>query len=397
MPIALMSRRTKTFVVALVATVTATGLLAVAPATSAQVSAAPLGAVFQAVTPTRLADTRREPCGCSDVAAGTIRVPVLGRPGIPAGTTAVALSLTVSGATTIGYATAWPSGQAMPGTSNINWTGGQTRANGTILALGTGGSIDVYVSSPTEVIVDITGVFTDASAAVSAGRYNAVSPTRLLDSRGGGARVPSGSTLTVPLPPGVPPDATAIAATITVADSVGWGYVVAYPAGSARPDSSVVNTDQGGQTRAATAIVPVTASGLSLYVEGDAHVLVDVYGWFSGASSGASTTGMFVPNPPLRVWDTRGANRTPVWAGGTMEIGPTDQGCGPAVGAAGPGLVTGLQPHGHGAGVRRLDDRLPGTHATTRHLDDQLGDGRDGRQPCHLPVVDERRRVLRVR
>ena len=137
--------------------------------------------------------------------------------------------------------------------------------------------------------------------------------------------MPSGSTLTVPLPPGVPPDATAIAATITVADSVGWGYVVASPAGSARPDSSVVNTDQGGQTRAATAIVPVTASGLSLYVEGDAHVLVDVYGWFSGASSGASTTGMFVPNPPLRVWDTRGANRTPVWAGGTMEIGPTDQ------------------------------------------------------------------------
>jgi hypothetical protein len=107
-------------------------------------------------------------------------------------------------------------------------------------------------------------------------------------------------------------------------DSAGWGYVVAYPAGTPRPDSSVVNTDQGGQTRAATAIVPVTASGLSLYIEGDAHVLVDVYGWFSGPSSAASTVGMFVPNAPMRVWDTRGPYRTPVWPNGTMEIGPTD-------------------------------------------------------------------------
>ena len=309
---------------AIVVTLLATGLVTFVPAASMPASAAPVGSVFQAVTPTRLADTRRAPCGCSPVGPGTIRVPVLGRPGIPAGTTAVALSLTVSGTTGVGYATAWPSGQAMPGTSSINWAAGQTRANGAILAVGASGSIDVFVSTTTEVIVDITGVFTTAPGAVAAGRYNAVAPARLLDTRAAGARVPSGSTVTVPLPVGVPADATAVAATITVVDSAGWGYVVAFPAGTTQPDSSVVNTDQAGQTRAATAIVPVTASGLSLYVDGDAHVLVDVYGWFSGASSSASTTGLFVPNAPLRVWDTRGAYRVPIWAGGTMEISPTD-------------------------------------------------------------------------
>ena len=53
-------------------------------------------------------------------------------------------------------------------------------------------------------------------------------------------------------------------------------------------------------------------------------MLVDVYGWFSGPSSAASTAGMFVPNAPMRVWDTRGPYRSPVWPNGTMEIGPTD-------------------------------------------------------------------------
>ncbi len=325
MPIALRSRRTTASLLALATTVLATGLVVLAPASAAPAAAAPAGAVFQAVAPTRLADTRREPCGCTRIDATTIRVSVLGRPGIPADTTAVALSLTVSGTTAIGYATAWPSGQPMPGTSNINWTAGQTRANGAILAVGAGGSIDVFVSSATEIIVDITGAFTAAAGAAAAGRYNSVAPARLLDTRSSGSRVPSGSTLTVALPAGVPADATALAATITVVDSVGWGYVVAYPAGTPRPDSSVVNTDHAGQTRAATAIVPVTAGGLSIYVDGASHVLVDVYGWFSGASSAPSTNGMFVSNPPLRVWDTRGFNRIPVWAGGTMEIGPTDQ------------------------------------------------------------------------
>jgi hypothetical protein len=85
----------------------------------------------------------------------------------------------------------------------------------------------------------------------------------------------------------------------------------------------VVNTDAAGQTRAATAIVPVSSAGFEMYVDGGTHVLVDVYGWFGGASSVAGTDGLFVANPPLRVWDTR-SPRTPVWAGGTMEIYPTD-------------------------------------------------------------------------
>ncbi len=323
MPIVRTSRRAARLTTwLLAAAITIAGFAVLAPPPSPVAAAGP-GAAFQAVAPTRLADTRQSSCGCTQLDANTIRVQVLGRPGVPDGTTSAALSVTVSGASGAGYATAWPSGQAMPGTSTINWTTGQTRANGTILALGAGGSVDVFVSSPAAVIVDITGVFVTAPGEVSAGRYSSLTPSRLLDTRSG-ARVPSGSEVNVALPAGVPPDATALAVTITVTDSAGWGYVVAYPSGSPRPSSSVVNTDQGGQTRAATAIVPVSSSGLTLYLDGDAHVLVDVYGWFSGPSSPADTTGMFVSNAPLRVWDTRD-DYEPVWAGGTMEIYPTSQ------------------------------------------------------------------------
>jgi hypothetical protein len=304
--------------------VAAGALAVVAPAGASPAAAAPpSGSVFQALPPTRLADTRQSACGCTRLDASTIRVQVVGRAGVPAATSAVALSLTVTGTTGAGYATAWPSGSAMPGTSSINWAAGQTRANGAILAVGAGGSVDVYVSSAAQVIVDVTGAFTTVAGSATAGRFNTLTPARLLDTRSTGSRVPSGGVVTVPLPAGVPADATALAVTITSTDSAGWGYVVAYPSGTARPDSSVVNTDRAGQTRAATAIVPASAAGIDLYVDGSTHLLVDVYGWFGGASSPAGSDGLFVANPPLRVWDTRYPH-TPVWAGGTMEIYPTD-------------------------------------------------------------------------
>jgi hypothetical protein len=304
--------------------VAAVGLVVAAPTGTPHAAAAtPTGAVFQAVAPARLADTRQAACGCSRLDANTIRVQVAGRAGVPASTAAVALSLTVSGTTAAGYATTWPSGSTMPGTSTINWTAGQTRANGAILAVGANGSVDVYVSSAAQVIVDVTGAFTTVAGQATSGRFNALTPSRLLDTRSSGSRVASGSTVNVALPAGVPADATALAVTITSTDSGGWGYVVASAAGAARPESSVVNTDRGGQTRAATAIVPVSAAGIELYVEGDTHLLVDVYGWFGGPSSPPGSDGLFVANAPLRVWDTR-FPRTPIWAGGTMEIYPTD-------------------------------------------------------------------------
>jgi hypothetical protein len=48
----------------------------------------------------------------------------------------------------------------------------------------------------------------------------------------------------------------------------------------------VLNTDRGGQTRAASSIAPISPGGLSVYSHSGGHVIVDVTGWFTGPVGG---------------------------------------------------------------------------------------------------------------
>ena len=281
-------------------------VLAVVP--GARPAAAAGAARFQAVAPTRLADTRQADCTCTRVDTHTLRVQVAGRGGVPADAIAAALTVTATGTAATGYATVWPTGSARQETSTLNWDGGQTRANGSIVQLGAGGAVDVYVDgslAAAQVIVDVSGAFTP-SGINGAGQFRPLAPVRALDTRSG-PRVGAGQVVRVGLPAGVPADATAIAVNVTAADSIGFGYLTAYAARAAMPSTSTVNTDGPGQNRAATAIVPVSAGGMDVYASSPTHVLVDVVGWFTGASSAASSSGLFVPVAPTRLFDTRQA------------------------------------------------------------------------------------------
>jgi hypothetical protein len=294
-------------------TVVLAGLLFAAGLVGAVGAASPADAAgptsrFLAVTPARLADTRQANCSCTVLDGSTIRVQVTGRAGVPAQAVAAALTVTVAGAASGGYATVWPSGAPRQETSTLNWSAGQTRANGTIVPLGSGGAVDVFVEgsfSAASIVVDVTGVFVPASTA-TAGQFRPLGPARLLDTRTG-APIGAGSTVRVPLPAGVPADATALVVNVTTTDGSEGGYLTASAAGAALPATSTVNTDGPGQTRAATAIVPVSAQGIDVYASGGTHAIVDVFGWFTGASAGASSVGLFVPMAPMRAFDTRRA------------------------------------------------------------------------------------------
>jgi hypothetical protein len=285
-------------------------------------SAAGATARFQAVTPGRLADTRAGDCTCTVLDGSTIRVQVTGRNGVPAGAVAAALTVTATNTSAAGFATVWPSGSARQDTSTLNWASRQTRANGTIVQLGQGGAVDVYVDgslSAADVIVDVTGTFVPADASSSgAGHFRALAPARLLDTRGG-SPLGGGSTQRVPLPAGVPADAVAVAVNLTATGSSQGGFLTAFAAGTALPGTSTVNTDGAGQTRAATAIVPVSALGIDVFASSTTHVLVDVFGWFTGASAGASADGLFVPIAPTRLFDTRRAAAL-VSAGSSLNL-----------------------------------------------------------------------------
>ena len=103
---------------------------------------------------------------------------------------------------------------------------------------------------------------------------------------------------------------------LTITQAPAAGYVTAYPAGSEQPWTSSLNSDAAGQTRTATQIVRVSATGLSVYSNAGGHIIVDIVGYFSGPSAATATTGLFVPTAPTRLLDTR--ESTQIWPGGAV-------------------------------------------------------------------------------
>ena len=125
----------------------------------------PLVAGFYTLTPCRLADTREAsgPFGGPALQAGGTRTfMMVGSCGIPAQADAIAVNVTVTQPTAPGHVIIYPLGVALPMTSTINYSAGQTRANNAIVQVGTNGSIAATCgqsSGTTHFIIDVTGYF----------------------------------------------------------------------------------------------------------------------------------------------------------------------------------------------------------------------------------------------
>jgi hypothetical protein len=309
-----------------IAAVVVVGLVpsATAPPASAQRSeraalldqqSAAAATALRPVAPCRLFDARQTP-DAGRIDATTVRIQVTGRCGVPTDATAAAISLVATNVTAPGFLTVWGSPSVRPDASNLNFVRGNTVANSAVVQLSAAGTVDVYTSVPADVIVDVTAVFVPTPIPVGPGRFVASAPRRLLDTRSTGGRGTGG--LRVPLPPGVAPDAVALAVSVTAVDAAAPGFLTAHPAGTARPDVSVVNTDRFNTTRANALFVPVTSDGIDVFRSMETDVIVDLWGWFTGPSAASSTDGLFVPQSPSRVWDSR-SSLDPLHAGGTVE------------------------------------------------------------------------------
>jgi hypothetical protein len=270
------------------------------------------------LTPCRVLDTRDD--GPAPVAAASdVRVSLAGRCGVPAGTTAVSIVVTAIGAGADGYVAAWPSDAPATFTSVLNVDRGDIRSSGALVAVSRDGSASVTLRSSVaaEWIVDVTAAFVPAESP-RAGRFVAITPTRALDTRTTGAPVGDASSVTIPLPPGAPADATALALTVTATESRAPGFVTAHPAGTTRPLASALFVDRVGQTRTSSAVIGASPNGVTLFTQGSTHLVVDVVGWFTGPSASPSADGRFVPIAPTRLIDTRLG--TPVFPAGTVEV-----------------------------------------------------------------------------
>ncbi len=120
-------------------------------------------ATFIAISPCRVYDSRTAAGGPGPIPGGTSRtIPIAGGPcaGIPTNAAAFSLNFTVTGSTpssSNAFISAYPTGSALPNTATLNFMAGSQVGNAAITPAGTNGSIDVYASLQTEVIIDING------------------------------------------------------------------------------------------------------------------------------------------------------------------------------------------------------------------------------------------------
>jgi hypothetical protein len=249
------------------------------------------GARFTALDPTRLLDTRHG-IGLSGVfssgAPRTFNVAGLG--GVPAGAIAVAGNVTVTGQTRPGFVSIGPVADGAPTTSSLNFPTGDTRANGVVVPLGSGGTLSaVYVSAvpgTVQVLFDVTGYF---AAGGSGAVFVPVNPARLLDSRSG-IGLPGAFSMGDPRAfdvagrGGVPADATAVTGNLTVVRQTRHGHLALGPSVSAESGFSTLNFPTS-DVRANGVAVDLGGGGTlsNVYVAGGSastDVLFDVTGYF---------------------------------------------------------------------------------------------------------------------
>jgi hypothetical protein len=78
---------------------------------------------------------------------------------IPAAAQAYSLNITVVPPGPLGFLTAYPTGQPLPLAATVNSPEGFIVGNAAIVAAGTNGSIDLFASGPTDVVIDINGYY----------------------------------------------------------------------------------------------------------------------------------------------------------------------------------------------------------------------------------------------
>jgi hypothetical protein len=271
------------------------------------------GLLFVPLHPCRIADTRN-PAGFGGprLASHEVRsIPVVSSLcGVPPTAAAYALNVTVVPRGPLAYLTLWPAGQTQPLVSTLNSLDGRVKANAAIVAAGTGGAVNVFVTDPADVVLDMNGYFVPSGGATGLAFYP-IDPCRIADTRNatgpfGGPTISAGETRT--FLPGqsacnIPPTAQAYSLNFTAVPKSSLSFLTTWPFGQSQPFVSTLNS-LSGEIIANAAVVPAgTNGGVSVYVTDTSDVVIDVNGYF--APAGALGALSFYTIKPCRLLDTR--------------------------------------------------------------------------------------------
>ncbi len=254
---------------------------------------------FVPIAPERQMDSRSRVMPSNE----TLRLQLPATSAVPtSGVSALVLNVTSTQATGVGFLTAKPTGSPTL-TSTVNYVANTDTANSVIVPLGTDGTVSVFTSGSSHVIVDVTGYITNGSAQASkSGRYVPVTPTRAYDSRSpGNATLSPGenralglgalATSLMPLnhpaqvsidlidfqaqPPG------AVAFNLTAVGAANNGFLTAYPSSGVLPATSTLNY-QPQAAVAVGALLGLSANGsMTVFSPEQTHFIVDVTGFFT--------------------------------------------------------------------------------------------------------------------
>jgi len=247
---------------------------------------------FYPETPCRVADTRGATGQFGGPAMQTnesrnFPIPVSSC-SVPAAATAYSLNATVVPAGYLGYLTTWPTGQPKPLVSTLNSWLGKIVANAAIVPAGTNESISVFVTNPTNVILDINGYF-GLPGSPHALSFYSLTPCRVADTRNaagpfGGPIMGAMTTRPFPIPAsgcGVPPTAAAYSLNVTVVPAGPLAYLSVWPTGLNQPVVSTLNSFDGSVV-ANAAVVPAGTNGaIDVFVTSQTHVILDINGYFA--------------------------------------------------------------------------------------------------------------------
>jgi len=241
-----------------------------------------------ALAPARITDTRAGSglpnAGHRLGGGGSLDVQVSGAGGVPStGVSAVILNVTVTNTTAPSWLVAWPTGLSRPLASNLDWSAGQTIPNRVIVPLGSGGKISVFnPAGSTDVIIDVSGYFTDGTA--SGKFFNAEAPIRIADTRISAQRLGPNGSFTLPVAglAGVPSGATAVVLNVTVTGTTSPSFLTVYPSTGSQPLASDLNW-VSGQTIPNLVIATLGSTGAITFFNalGATDVIVDLAGWYS--------------------------------------------------------------------------------------------------------------------
>jgi len=235
------------------------------------------------LTPCRIADTRNFPNalgGPSLMANSSRTFPILASMcGVPSDAQAYSLNFTAVPYSSLGFLTAWPSGETQPYVSSLNDPTGTITANAVILPAGTSGSVNVFTTDDTDLVIDANGYF-GAPASGGLSLYT-IQPCRVLDTRQSpGTPITYLAVNVLAGACGVPASAQAYVFNATVVPAGSLGFLTLWPDGQPQPLASTLNAVDGATT-ANMAIVPSSNGSIDAFASQSTHLILDISGYFA--------------------------------------------------------------------------------------------------------------------